>query len=73
MFAATFSVSSNVSAVGYHTCMMFLYDVVMPSQNARSLSTRLAGGFPAITAQLMAPTEIPATQLGWMPASASAS
>ena len=37
---------------------------VTVSQKARSFSTRRSGGFPAISAQLMEPMEMPATQLG---------
>ena len=42
------------------------------SQNARSLSTRFSGGLPAMSAELMAPIEMPATQSGCKFASASA-
>src|SRR6476659_6357921 len=38
--------------------------VVTPSQNTRSLSTRTSGALPAISAPLMAPIEMPATQSG---------
>jgi hypothetical protein len=43
------------------------------SQNARSRSTRRAGGLPAQTAAFSAPIEMPATQFGSTPASARAS
>jgi hypothetical protein len=42
------------------------------SQNVRSLSTRFFGGLPAMSAELMAPIEIPATQSGCKLASAKA-
>ena len=45
---------------------------VTVSQKARSFSTRCSGGLPAIRAALMAPIEMPATQSGCRPASASA-
>ena len=45
---------------------------VMVSQKARSFSTRVSGGLPAISDELMAPIEMPATQSGWRLASASA-
>ena len=35
-----------------------------PSQNSRSRSTRSAGGLPAMSAALIAPIEMPATQSG---------
>ena len=35
-----------------------------PSQNSRSRSTRRSGGLPAMSAALIAPIEIPATQSG---------
>jgi hypothetical protein len=34
------------------------------SQNSRNRSTRFSGGFPAMSAALIAPIEIPATQSG---------
>jgi hypothetical protein len=34
------------------------------SQNSRNLSTRFSGGLPAISAELIAPIEMPATQSG---------
>ena len=43
------------------------------SQKARSRSQRRSGGLPAMMAELMAPMEMPATQSGVWPASASAS
>ena len=42
------------------------------SQKVRSLSTRFFGGLPAMSAELMAPIEIPATQSGCKFASANA-
>ena len=42
-----------------------------PSQNSRRRSTRRAGGLPAISAALIAPIEIPATQSGMWPIKAS--
>ena len=45
---------------------------VMPSQKARSFSTRWSGALPAMMAALIAPIEMPATQSGWISASASA-
>jgi len=38
--------------------------VVTLSQKARSWPTRRSGGLPAISAALMAPIEMPATQSG---------
>ena len=38
--------------------------VLTVSQNSRSRSTRFSGGLPAISAALMAPIEMPATQSG---------
>jgi hypothetical protein len=38
--------------------------VVIVSQNSRSFSTRYSGGLSAISAELMAPIEMPATQSG---------
>jgi hypothetical protein len=38
--------------------------VVTSSQNLRSFSKRASGGLPAIRAELIAPTEMPATQSG---------
>ena len=46
---------------------------MMRSQKTLSFAGRSAGGFPAMIAQLIAPIEIPVTQSGWRPASASAS
>ena len=43
------------------------------SQKARNFSTRSSGGLPAISAALIAPIEMPATQSGCRPASASPS
>src|SRR5580693_1637930 len=42
-------------------------------QNSRSLPILEFGGLPAMMAPLIAPTDTPAIQLGWMPASARAS
>ena len=42
-------------------------------QNSRNRSTRELGGLPAMMAALIAPIEMPAIQLGWISASASAS
>jgi hypothetical protein len=42
-------------------------------QNSRKCSTRLSGGLPAMMAELTAPIEMPATQLGMCPASHRAS
>ena len=39
-------------------------DELSSSQNARSCSTRRDTGLPAISAALIAPIEMPATQLG---------
>jgi len=39
-------------------------DALTVSQNSRNRSTRFSGGFPAISAALIAPIEIPATQSG---------
>ncbi len=36
----------------------------MLSQNARSLSTRVPGGLPAMMAELMAPIDMPQIQSG---------
>jgi len=47
-------------------------DVLIASQSARSFSTRFSGALPAITAALIAPIEMPATQSGCRLASASA-
>jgi hypothetical protein len=46
---------------------------VIASQKLRSAATRCSGALPAISAALIAPIEMPATQSGWRPASASAS
>jgi hypothetical protein len=46
---------------------------VMPSQNALNFSTRFSGALPAMSAALIAPIEMPATQLGSIPAAPSAS
>ena len=43
------------------------------SQNARSFSTRNSGELPAMMALLMAPIEIPASQVGSIPAACRAS
>ena len=45
---------------------------VMPSQKALSFATRWSGALLAMMAALIAPIEIPATQSGWISASASA-
>src|SRR5512143_1082588 len=44
-----------------------------PSQKARTRSTRRSSELPAMIAELMAPIETPATQLGISPASDRAS
>jgi hypothetical protein len=46
--------------------------VVIASQNSRNFSTRFWGGLPAISAELSAPIEMPATQSGGSLASAKA-
>jgi hypothetical protein len=43
------------------------------SHSSRSRSTRWDSGDPAITAVLSAPIEMPASQVGWIPASCSPS
>ena len=47
-------------------------EAVTASQNSRSRSTRRAFSLPAIRAEFTAPIEMPATQSGCSPASASA-
>ena len=41
----------------------------MVSQNSVRRATRCSGALPARIAALTAPMEMPANQLGWMPAS----
>jgi len=64
---STGAAGSIGSVSGPHGCRQ------MNSQNARSRSIRRSGGLPAITAAFRAPIEMPATQFGWIPASASPS